>query len=350
MIGKKLTTVGMARRPRAADVARLADVSTATVSRVFNAPDKVQGAVRERVFSAASALGWRPNAAGRALAQGRSMLAGIVIPTLANGIFASHVGALQSEFGKVGMTALIGVSNHEPDAGVHSVEALLAHGVEAIAVVAEDYNSSAYDIIAERDVPCMITHGYRADLRFPTIGIDNLKAFHQIAKHLLDLGHTNIGMIAPPRYNNARVQARVEGVRLALAQQGLAIRPGNFHEGPWSIVAAREAFRSFLANAAPPTAVICGNDQIAFGVIAEAQAQGLSLPKDLSVTGFDDDPMSAHLRPGLTTMRVDNAEMGRLCARSLIDQLSMSIKCANIEMAAELIVRESTSEPRLSRF
>lgn len=272
-------------------------------------------------------------------------MAGIVIPTLANGIFATHVEALQKEFRKSGITALVGVSNHTPETCLKSVETLLAHGVEAMAVVAEDYQSPIFEIIAARSVPCLITHTYRDDLPHPTIGINNLKAFHAIAGHLLDLGHTEIAMIAPPRNNNVRVQARIEGVHLALAERGIAIRPEHFHEGPWSIVAARDALRGFLVSSTPPTAVICGNDQIAFGVITEAIAQGMSLPRDLSVTGFDDDPIAVHLSPSLTTMRVDNAEMGRLCARSLISEMLEPGKLESIEMPSELVLRRSTTVP-----
>lgn len=336
-----------ARSPRALDVAHAAGVSEATVSRTFNDPEKVQLHVRQRVLAAAESLGWLPHGAGSALARRRSLIAGALIPTLANGIFAAHVSALQSTFAANGINLMVTISNHDPAQAMASVQAMLTRGVEAMAVVGEDFGDSIFDLIAARRVPYIVTHGFNAASRHPTIGIDNFGAFYSIAEHLMALGHRTIGMIAPTRENNSRVTARIAGVNAALANSGLGMRPQHFREGPWGLQFGRDSLRSIMEESEPrPTAIICGNDQIAFGAIIEAQALGLQLPADLSLTGFDDDPMASHITPGLTTVKIDAAGMGTQSAQYLLARLQGDMPELHAAMDARIIVRQSTGAPR----
>ncbi|SFV38667.1 LacI family transcriptional regulator [Devosia crocina] len=333
----------LTRSPRAIDVARAAGVSAATVSRAFNEPDKVQPHVRQRVIAAAEALGWLPHGAGSALARRRSLIAGALIPTLANGIFAAHVAALQETFAREGISLIVSVSNHDPAQAMRDVQAMLTRGVEAIAVVGEDFGDAIFDLMTARKVPYVVTHGFSAESRHPTIGIDNFQTFQEITQYLLRLGHRTIGMIAPTQKNNSRVTARVAGVRTALAEMGLAIRPQHFCEGPWSIQFGRESLRAILAADGPrPTAIICGNDQIAFGVLTEAHMQGIAVPEELSIIGFDDDPISAHTTPPLSTVNIDRTLMGQLSAQYLLAQLQGGTPALPPPMTATLIPRGST--------
>ncbi|MCO4319082.1 substrate-binding domain-containing protein [Phyllobacterium sp. 21LDTY02-6] len=334
----------MPRSPRAVDVAKVAGVSQATVSRTFNEPDKVQPHIRQRVLAAAESLGWLPHGAGSALARRRSLIAGALIPTLANGIFATHVAALQEVFSDAGINLIVSVSNHDPAQAMRSTQAMLARGVEAITVVGEDFGDPIFDLMAARRVPYVITHGFNANSRHPTIGIDNFKTFQEITNYLLSLGHTTVGMIAPPQANNARVEARVGGVRDALAAAGLGMRPKHFIEGPWSIQFGRDSLAAILAAGSPtPTAIICGNDQIAFGVLTEARARGISIPNDLSIIGFDDDPIAQHTTPPLTSVKVDRASMGQEAALYLLARLRGEMPDLPPPMQAKLIVRGSTA-------
>lgn len=133
---------GGSGRVKLEEVARKANVSTATVSRAFNEPDKVSEEVRQRVKDAARALNWIPNAAGRALASRRTHIAGAIIPTLDDEIFAHQIGGMQTVFSERGFTLFLGCSNYDPDEGLRQAEAMLARGVEAIAVVGENHPPS----------------------------------------------------------------------------------------------------------------------------------------------------------------------------------------------------------------
>ncbi|MTJ83105.1 MAG: LacI family DNA-binding transcriptional regulator [Telmatospirillum sp.] len=339
---------GAGRPARAQDVARAAGVSTATVSRAFNAPEKVAPAVRDRVLEVAAALGWLPHPAGAALAKRRTAIAGVVIPNLGQEVFAFQVEAMQAAFAERGITLLIGCANYDPAEAVRQTRAMLARGVEALAVVGESQADGFFEMIEARRVPYVVTYGYRADSPHPSVGFDNRDAFRVITRHLLDLGHQTFGGILQPMGNNDRVAARLAGVRETLADQGLGLRPGHLREGRADIAFGRESLRAMMEGPAPrPTAIICGTDLLAVGALLEAPALGLRIPQDLSVTGFDDIALAAEFDPPLTTMRVDCAEIGRLAAGHLLARLEGIATPGKIAIIPSFIARGTTaSAPR----
>ncbi|MDR3435667.1 substrate-binding domain-containing protein [Telmatospirillum sp.] len=334
------------RVPRAQDVAAAAGISTATVSRTFNSPEKVAPAVRKRVLAAAASLGWLPHAAGAALANGRTAIVGVVIPTLGQEVFAVQVEAMQAAFAERGITLLIGCSNYNPAAAQAQVRAMLARGVEALAIVGETQEPGLFEMIQARRIPYVVTYGYQPDSPHPCVGFDNHEAFRTITRHLLALGHQTFGLILQPKANNDRVAARLDGVRQALAEQGLGLRPQHLCEGHWEIGFGRKSLRAMFEGPRPhPTAVICGTDLLAIGALLEARAMGLTVPRDLSITGFDDIAFAAEIDPPLTTMRVDNAEIGRLAAQHLLALLDGNVPASKVAVTAQFVERATTAAP-----
>ncbi|HYS66282.1 MAG TPA: LacI family DNA-binding transcriptional regulator [Paraburkholderia sp.] len=328
------------------DVAKLAGVSTATVSRVYNEPDKVSANVRERVKQAALALNWFPNAAGRALASTRSHIAGIIIPTLDDQVFASQVSGMQAAFAARGITLVLGCSNYDPAQALVQVRAMLARGVEAMAVVGEAHPPELFDALRLYRVPYAVTYAYREASPHTCIGFDNHAAYAEITEHLIGLGHRSFAVCIQPTRDNDRVQARVAGIRATLERHGLAVRPEHMLEGESTIGFGRRSLRAiWQAPCERPSAIICGNDHIALGVLREADESGIAIPGELSVTGFDDLEIAKELRPALTTMRVDTHEIGRLTAQHLLDVLDGKHPRhghAGHEVHAELQLRQST--------
>ncbi|MDR6375530.1 MULTISPECIES: LacI family DNA-binding transcriptional regulator [Paraburkholderia] len=325
------------------DVAKLAGVSTATVSRVYNEPEKVSAAVRERVEQAALALNWFPNAAGRALASTRSHIAGIIIPTLDDQVFASQVSGMQAAFATRGITLVLGCSNYDPTQALVQVRAMLARGVEAMAIVGEAHPPELFDALRLYRVPYAVTYAYREESPHVCIGFDNFAAYVQMTEHLIALGHRSFAVCIQPTRDNDRVQARVAGIRAALERHGLAVRPEHMCEGESTIAFGRRSLRSIWQAASErPTALICGNDHIALGVLREAEELGIAIPRELSVTGFDDLEISKEIHPTLTTMRVDTREIGQLTAQYLLDMLDGKRAQRGQEVHALLQVREST--------
>jgi LacI family transcriptional regulator len=318
-------------------------VSTATVSRAFNAPEKVAPEIREKILQVAADLGWMPHPAGAALASRRTWLVGVLIPTLDNDVFAAQVGALQAELAKVGITVLIGCSNYDLEQAETQIRAMLARGVEALAIVGESHRPGVFEMIRSRGVPYVVMYSYRQGADHPFSGFDNRAAFRRVARHLLDLGHRDFGLIHQIAKDNDRVLARLEGFRDALAEEGIALRPQHVREGAPSIVFGRESLRAVMQAPGPqPTALVCGNDTLAIGALIEARAAGLRVPQDLSVTGFDDGAMAAQMDPPLTTMRVDNAGIGRQAAAYLLACLADEKPVAPPPLDVHLMLRGST--------
>lgn len=325
------------------DVAKLAGVSTATVSRVYNEPGKVSAEVQQRVHDAARALNWIPNAAGRALASTRSHIAGAIIPTLDDHVFASQVSGMQTVMAEHGITLFLGCSNYDPAQALTQVRAMLARGVEAVSVVGESYPAELFELLTHHRVPYVVTYAYRNESPHCCVGFDNRAAFVTLTEHLLALGHRDFGVIMQPSTDNDRVQARLRGVHETLAAHGLAVRPVHLCEGLATFAFGRASLRRIWDAPGPrPSAILCGNDNLAVGALLEAQTLGIAVPRQVSITGFDDIALAREIHPALTTMWVDTNAIGRAAAQSLLDMLEGRPPGSGIEIAAELKTREST--------
>lgn len=348
MAGDQVTrrSRGGTGRTRLAEVAQLAQVSTATVSRVFNEPAKVSGTIQSRVREAAATLNWIPNAAGRALASRRSHIAGAIIPTLDNEIFARQVSGMQAIFAENGFTLLLGCTNYDPAEGLNQVQAMLAQGIEALALVGDNYPPMAFDLLRQRGVPYVLTYGFRHDGPHPCIGFDNRAAFRQIADYLLSLGHRRVAAIFQPVEANDRVAARLEGMRDGLTAGGVRLRATDLHIGPSTMEFGAESLHRIIASRLRPTAIICGNDNLALGAISAALELGFDIPNDLSITGFDDLAIVSRMTPQLTTMRVDNLQIGRLAGEQLVGAAGGGAAPRSIELQAMLRIRATTCQPR----
>lgn len=333
-------------RTRLAEVARLAQVSTATVSRVFNEPAKVSESVQNRVREAAAALHWIPNAAGRALASRRTHIAGAIIPTLDNEIFARQASGMQAVLAENGFTLLLGCTNYDPEEGLNQVQAMLAQGIEVLALVGENYPSQAFELLRQRGTPYVLTYGFRQDSPHPCVGFDNHAAFRQMADYVVSLGHRRIAAIFQPVTANDRVTARLQGLRDGLAASDITLRSTDLHIGPSTMDFGAESLRRIMASKTRPTAIICGNDNLALGAISAALELGFDVPGDLSITGFDDLAIVSRIAPPLTTMRVDNLEIGRLAGEALIRAAADGSTPQSMELRAELRIRATTCPPR----
>ena len=330
---------------RLADVAKHAHVSTATVSRAINEPHKVSKEVRAKVMAAAEELNWIPNAAGKALASSRTHITGAIIPTLDNEIFAHQVSGLQSVLSKRGFTLFLGCSNYDLEEGLRQAEAMLARGVEALAIAGENQKPELFSALNARRVPYVVTYSYHRNSPHTCIGFDNNAAFRRITEHLLSLGHKNFAGIFQPLVNNDRAMARLQGVRDALAAAGLELDPEYLFVGSSSLEFGAQSFRKLVAQTRErsPTAIICGNDNIALGALSAAAELGLSAPEHFSITGFDDLAISSRLSPPLTTMKIDNQKIGILAAQALLSAIDGVVeKTCSVELQPEFKTRKST--------
>lgn len=335
----------MARTPRGVglrDVARVAGVSTATVSRAMNNPEAVSEKLRARIASVVDHLGWVPHGAARALATRRTGTIGAVFPTLAHGDFARALQAMQHELSACGYTLLLACSEYDPHQEYQQVRKLIERGVDAIALVGETHRPEVAKIIETNSIPHVNTFVYNSKTHGTCIGPDNRKALYRLTKYLIGLGHTRFGVVAQTTENNDRAQARLDGIRDALAEKSIAIQPRHFAQGRWGINEGRALFRRIVETKPWPTAVICGNAYLSVGAVLESQAMGIKVPEEMSIVGYDDIEMMSELPVPITTVRVLSDEVGRRAARLLVAKLSSKPFDLGFECDAEIVVRRSS--------
>lgn len=333
---------------RLRDVARYAGVSTASVSRTINTPHLVSDELRERVSNASQLLNWVPNGAAKALASLRSRTIGALIPTLGHQNFATLIEAVQVELAKENYTLILGCMESSSDLRVTQVRKMVERGIECLVLVGEAQPPAVFELLKAQRVPLIITYTVARDRERVSIGFDNYGATVRVTQHLLDLGHRRFAMIAPSAEGNDRIQERIAGAKDTLAKAGLGIRSEHFAsvESSRRIESGRAGLQQIWAAPDRPTALICTNDYIATGAMIEAKARRVIIPRDLSVVGFDDVDLSAHLDPPLTTVRVPVRAMGEEIARYVIRLLEKGATSAPPPLDADLIVRGSTAPPR----
>lgn len=331
--------------PTLEDVARASGVSTATVSRALNAPKRVRPETLARITAAVERLGYTPHFGGRALASNRTFTIGAVIPTMENAIFARGVQALQEQLSAHGVTLLVATSNYDPEEEAAQVTALLGRSVDGMVLIGEARDPATYMLLERRGVPFVLVWSWRPDCPWPCVGFDNAAAAREIAQEVLDLGHRDVAMIAGMTQGNDRAAARVAGVRQALSDRGLALAPDRLIESEYSLDAGARAATRLLAQTPRPSVILCGNDVLAAGAYSAIRQAGLSIPGDISVTGFDDIDLAQVLDPGLTTVHVPHRRMGEMAARMLLDPEPGASVTRNIELRTSIVRRGSLAAP-----
>jgi LacI family transcriptional regulator len=328
------------------DVATRAGVSTASVSRSINFPETVSEEVRLKVAFAMQELNWIPHGAARALASRRTGIVGAIIPALGHQNFATVIEALQEGLQKGGYTLLLGVSNFSPERELEQARRMVERGVECLVVLGEQHAPKLYSTLEAHNIPCLVLYTTGRGSDRACIGFDNYAASRRLVQYLLDLGHREFGMIAHPAEGNDRIQQRLAAVRETLAEQGRAIRPAHFAAVPmFSLAFGRQGLAEILGARPCPTAILCTNDYLAAGAILEARARGVAVPQDISIAGFDDIELAAHLDPPLTTVRVPDLIMGERAAQHIVSLLRGEAPPPPLEIEAPLIVRGSTGPP-----
>jgi LacI family transcriptional regulator len=332
--------------PTLSDVARRAEVSTATVSRYLKSDDSIKPALRERVSRAIAELDYVPHGAARALASRRSHTIGAIIPALDNHIFAVAAQSMQHHLDPAGYTLLLTNTDYDPERELNQLRSMIQRGLDGVLLIGQQHTASVYELLAQQRIPYLNAWVFDPRSDHPTLGFDNAEGARRVTRYLLDLGHRHIAMIAGQQHGNDRAAQRVQGVREALAERDLSLPAKLFREVPYTIAAARRAYFDLHQTAPEVTAVICGNDILAMGVLFECQRLGVEVPRDLSITGYDDIDIVGDMTPALTTVHVPARTIGRRAAESLLQQVNGEPIAQPIRLDADLVVRDSCGPPR----
>lgn len=308
--------------PTLADVAAAAGVSTATVSRCLNTPDRVTKKTLKIVMDAVDQLGYSPNYSARALAAGRTNTIGAIIPTMENAIFARGIQAFQEELQQNGCTLLVASSSYREDLEEEQIKTLTVRGADALLLIGYQRNPQIYNYLAKRNIPTVLTWASNPEKRHLSVGFNNRLAMRALAELVLQNGHTVIGCISADTAANDRARDRVSGIRDAMAAAGLDPSDLIVQETQYSIEKGDMAFRSLMSRDVRPTAVMCGNDVLAVGALRAATALNMSIPGDVSITGFDDIELASVAPVPLTTVHVPHRRMGQCAARALMSAIN----------------------------
>ncbi len=323
--------------PRLEDVATLAGVSAATVSRFLNSPDRVSGAKADRIESAINATGYVPNSIGRALASHQTNIIGALIPTLSNAMFASGLQAFQETLAAENLALILATTNYDRDEEARQVRNLVSQGASSLLLIGKARHPDTIKFLNKRDVPYVLSWCFDRNDDAVYVGFDNFAAAQNAARQVLALGHKKIGLICGHSENNDRAYERKEGYSFEIKSQKAQLTACV--ETEYGLEKGRIAFQQLYAQAPETTAILCGNDVLAAGAMMAAREQGISVPKDISIVGFDDIGLASILSPGLTTVRVPQLQMGRIAAETLISKRRGKVGVNSIELNTEFVLR-----------
>lgn len=334
-------------QPTLEDVARASGVSTATVSRCLNTPDKVAKKTRESVQVTVQKLGYTPHFGGQVLASNRTNTVGAVIPTIDNAIFARALQAFQQELATAGITLLVASSGYDPEREARQIRSIVSRGADALLLIGSDRPQTTYDFLRQRSIPFVLTWTTLPEQQYPFVGFDNAAAAGDLTRQVLSWGHRSIAMIAGRAGMNDRARERIKGVRQAMDKAGLALADGQLIETGYSLRNGAEAFELLIAVEPKPTAIICGNDVLAVGAISRALDMGLRVPEDISIVGFDDIELAQVTRPQLATVHVPLEQMGKAAAELLIKLKNGTVPAESVTLATHFVQRGSLGQAKL---
>ncbi|MCL1629837.1 LacI family transcriptional regulator [Roseibaca sp. V10] len=328
-------------KPTLIDIAAACDTSIATVSRALSKPGLVQPETLERVRAVAASMGYVPNRRARALVSGRSNTVGVAVPTLASPIFSACLQEMQKALSVNGYQLLIASHEYDPAAEAAALAQLISHGVDALVVVGAGRPQATWALIDSAEVPLVQLWEGRAG--FDSVLVDNRHAGELAARHLLELGHSRIGVICGERTINDRQAARVAGIRDTLNAAGLDLPERLISEQAPNVMAGRSGCAALLEQAPRPTAIIGAMDMLAMGAMLEAQARGLDVPGKMSLVGIDNIDVSAHLSPALTTVDIPATLIGAEAAAMVLRRLaSDNHEHEKVVLPIGIVARRST--------
>lgn len=330
------------RRPTIADVAKKASVSVATVSNVLNDRGRVSEESRGRVLRAAESISFRPDRLARGLRAGRTSVLGLLLGNIANPFYTEVAAGVVDGAARLGYHVFVSHTASDPEIQRREAEALRDHRCDGLifTAVTEDDRVLLDELIRYR-MPIVQVERWVPGLRADHVGIDNRTAGREVTAHLAAVGHTEIAIIAGPE-TSAASRERYHGFQEGIRDAGLSLRPTHVYMSELTREGGHRAAETLLAVRPRPTAIACGNDMIALGVMDAIIDHGLRIPADVGVAGFDDMPFASSRLIDLTTVRQPLQRLGSTAVEMLLARLERPTRApARIILPHELIVRGS---------
>lgn len=298
------------------EVAKAAGVSTTTVSRVINSVPTVSPENRRRVLDAIKKLKYRPNPSAQRLAAGRNNTIGIVLPRFEDMFRSFYISELIKGIGSVTEQRKLNLLLHVTDG--RSFLDLAA--VEGVLFADIDGNEEQLDDVVDQEIPCVVVNHHMHELPVSCVAVDNRLASEQVVNYLFQLGHREIATITGHLRTPAGIE-RLDGYLKAMKDRDLEVKPHFVQHGDYTSKSAREPAKKLLQHEDRPTAIFAASDEMAVTTIEVALEQGLRVPEDVSIVGFDDSPIASFARVPLTTVWQPLSRVGELSVEILASQI-----------------------------
>jgi DNA-binding LacI/PurR family transcriptional regulator len=325
-------------------VAKRANVSTATVSRVLNGFPGVREKTVARVRRAVAEMNYVPNPHARSLRAGRTQMFGLIISDVNNPFFPELIDAFEALASAQGIEVIFTHTNDDPKRLHNCIRRMVERNVDAIAVMTSEVEPEALKQAVHAGVPVVLMNQRKLEGKYPNIPVDYTTGFREALEHLLSLGHRDIGFIAGPQTLNS-ARGRREAFVAALRSHDIQVRNEWIAIGDMRVEGGRRAMDSLLSRRPRPTAVVASNDLMAVGALQAAHASRIHVPGDLSIIGFDDLPIAGMVHPPLSTIRHPRREVAARAFNCLWKTVKGETVDDDEPLQPHLVIRSSTAPP-----
>ncbi|WP_255350073.1 MULTISPECIES: DNA-binding transcriptional regulator CytR [Grimontia] len=327
------------------DVAHLAGVSTATVSRALMNPEKVSASTRKKVEQAVMEAGYSPNSLARNLRRNESKTIVAIVPDICDPYFTEIIRGIEEAAMEHGYLVLLGDSGQQESRESSFVNLVFTKQADGMLLLGTDLPFDVSKPEQKNLPPLVMACEYAPELELPTVHIDNLTAAFEAVNYLTQVGHKQIAQITGDP-DAALTQFRVQGYQQALRRGGVTINPAYTVTGDFTFAAGARAMTTLLSLPTPPTAVFCHSDVMAIGAMQQAKRLGFRVPHDISIVGFDDIQFAEYCDPALTTVSQPRYDIGRQAMLMLLKILKGNdVQAGSRLLDAQLVIRESVAPP-----
>ncbi|MCY7572636.1 catabolite control protein A [Bacillus pumilus] len=325
------------------DVAREANVSMATVSRVVNGNPNVKPTTRKKVLEAIDRLGYRPNAVARGLASKKTTTVGVIIPDISSIFYSELARGIEDIATMYKYNIILSNSDQNTDKELHLLNTMLGKQVDGIVFMGGNITDVLVEEFKRSPVPIVLAASVEEQAQTPSVNINYEQAIYDSVQLLVEKGHKRIAFVSGPMSEPINSMRKLAGYKRALEEAGIAFDDALVAEGDYSYDSGIESLAHLLEQSDKPTAVIAATDEMALGVIHGAQDRGVFIPEDLEVIGFDNTRLSLMVRPQLTTVVQPTYDIGAVAMRLLTKLMNKEqVDDQIVELPHRIEERQST--------
>lgn len=328
-------------------VSKLAGVSVATVSRALKKPELVSERTREKVKAAANEAGYKPNMMAVNFRSRKSFAILVLVPDFSNPFFSKVISGIQAAAKERGYNILLGNTMGDPSLELELASLMQTNQADGIIQLSAHFPLPDEEQNSETPLPIINCCECVTDNSMPTVSLDNVGAAEAMTQHLITLGHKRIGVVTGPE-GSPLTDTRLEGYKSALTKADIPYDGSLVMTGDYTMESGTAASETLLGLNKRPSSIFCFNDEMAIGAISRIKKEGLKVPEDISVAGFDNLDVSTYMDPPLTTIKQPNREFGKVAIAMLFDVMNgTDCKTRHHKLPFQLFARESTSRPSL---